>query len=82
VPEKNTDLSLPKCALGMHNVFTIEEAAVEGDNLFDSLVQGMYRLSIPGGQFYVKSLRQAYFAYAKGNKDSVCYIQVKGHGTE
>ena len=37
MPEKNTDLSLPICALGIPNVFTIEEAAGEGDNLVSHL---------------------------------------------
>jgi hypothetical protein len=62
VPEINTDMSLPKCALGIANVFKIRETAGEGDYFFDSVAQGMYRLSIPGGQFNVKSLRQACFA--------------------
>jgi hypothetical protein len=63
--------SLPKCTLGIPYVFTIGEAAGEGDYFFDSVAQGMNQLSIPGGQFIVKLLKQACFDYAKVNKDSV-----------
>jgi len=68
-------MSLPKCALGIPDVFTIRETAGEGDYFFDSVAQGMYRLSVHGGQFNVKSLRQACFDYAKVNMDSVYYSQ-------
>jgi len=37
IPEKHTDLSLPKCALAIANVFTIE---VAGDCFFNIITQG------------------------------------------
>jgi hypothetical protein len=62
-------LSLPKCPLGIANVFTVE-AAGEGDCFFNLYAQGLNQLSIPGGQFNVKLLRQASFACTKVNKGS------------
>jgi hypothetical protein len=56
--------------LDIANVFAIE-AAGEGDCFFNLFAQGVNQFSIPGEQFHVKSVRQACFACAKGNKDSV-----------
>ena len=70
---KNTDLSLLKSALGISNIFTIGEAAGEGDYFFDSVAQGVSQLSISGGQFNVNSLRQARFDYTKVYKNFVYY---------
>jgi hypothetical protein len=68
--KKHTDLSLPKYALGIAYVFAVE-AAAEEDCFFNLFGQGVNQFSIPGGQFNVKSIRQACFACAKGNKDCV-----------
>jgi len=59
----------PKCVLRIANIFTIESAG-EGDCFFNLFVQGLNQLSVPGGQFNIKSLRQACFACAKVKKDS------------
>jgi hypothetical protein len=57
--------------LGIPNDFIIGEAAGEGDCFFDSVAQGMNQLSIPGGPFDVKSLRQACFEYAVCNHGAI-----------
>jgi hypothetical protein len=53
IPEKHTDMILPKCALGIADVFKIE-AVGKGDCFFKLFPQGLNQLSIPGGQFNVK----------------------------
>jgi len=73
IPEKHTDLSVLQCVLGIANVFTIGDAGGEGDQFFDSVAEGIYQLSIPGGQLNVKSLRTSCLAYAEVNKGSVYY---------
>ncbi|XAV89131.1 MAG: hypothetical protein AAHH96_03660 [Candidatus Symbiodolus clandestinus] len=44
----------------------------EGDCFFDSLAQGMNKLSIPGGPFTVELLRQTCYEYARDNPKAVC----------
>ena len=80
IPENHTDLSLPKCALVIANVFTIE-AAEEGDCFFNIFAQGLNQLSVPGGQFNVKSLRLACSAYGKVNKIQLVTVKVNECGT-
>jgi hypothetical protein len=80
IPENHTDVSLPKCALVIANVFTIE-AAGKGTAFFNLFAQGLNQLSVTGGQFNVKSLRLACFAYANVNEIQLVTVKVNECGT-
>jgi hypothetical protein len=68
--EENMDLNSRGAAV-IPESFRIGEAAWERDCFFDSVAQGMQQLSIPGGPFDVRLLRQACFDYAREHKDSL-----------
>jgi len=70
IAKKKKTHSSPQGALGMPNDFVIGEATGCGDCFFDSVVQGMNQLRIPGGPFNVKSLRGALHDYAESNQNS------------
>jgi hypothetical protein len=67
--EANTDVS-PQGALGLPNYFTVGKALGGDKYFFDTLAQGMNQLSIPGGQFDARLLREACFDYVQNNQHS------------
>jgi len=75
VTEKHTDQH-PQSALGLPNDFKTRKAVREGDCFFDTLIQGINQLSIPGGPYDVTTLWHTSSDYAKCNRDSIYSRQI------
>jgi hypothetical protein len=71
---------LPKCPLGIANVFIVE-AAGERDCFFNLYARGLNHLYIPGGQFTVKLLGQACFVVPKLTRILLVIVNVNECGT-
>ncbi|MEW9810159.1 MAG: hypothetical protein AB2993_07410 (plasmid) [Candidatus Symbiodolus clandestinus] len=58
--------------VGKFQASELNTALGGGNCFFDSLAQGMNKLSIPGGPFTVELLRQTCYEYARDNPKAVC----------